>query len=837
MYCPKCGNQIDDSKNFCPFCGFRIANTGAVKKEVFDHDMLSVWPEWVIEKRLGKGSYGTVYQVIRNDNNIESRAAIKVISIPSDPSEIDTLRSEGMDITDTRNYFNGIVEDFIGEIRMMESLKGAPNIVAVEDYKVVEKTGEIGWDIYIRMELLTPFERYVEKNGLSEKEIIKLGYDICSALDICDRRSIIHRDIKPGNIFIDDYGYFKLGDFGIARELQNSVGSLSQKGTMSYMAPEVVSCSEYDLRVDIYSLGLVLYRAANFNRLPFVESDSNEASVTERKMALDRRIRGEELSPPENASEALSEVILRACSFDPDGRYSSAAEMKMALKNLTKGEEQDIDRTIAVRKLAKEDLDKTVSVKKPINDFNDKNGEHLNDSPGRYGAKSNTNKRRIMIFCISGIAVLMVILTVLFFASSAFRVYSNMRSEDFDKAVSEYHSAVEDRSFQSSLFNLLMNGRVDKIAEAVDSGRTEDMVAIRELAALDKMNFDEAWDQCDIIMSEYADTIVYNFESGKLDRDSAINDLNELKSIGLNNADSYISRVNNSPLNAFEKGNSYYENGDYVNAIAEFSRVPQTDVHYAEAQEKLSQTCKEYLSIVAESANTLIQQSKYKEAVVEIDVAYDVVPKDADTTEIDAIRIKALDGYKATVEQKVDALIADNNYDEAFSLVDEAVAFENSEFFINLKIYTEEKYVTYVSENVKAFSRGGNVNEAKHLIDDALGRLPDNAVLIQLKNDFESGKLEQLSPLEYFIENADKMYFTKADFATFSAYECRIARNSVYAKHGRIFNDAGLRNYFLQYDWYNPSIAPDRFSESLLNKYQMANRDLISEYEREKGYQ
>ncbi len=103
-----------------------------------------IWPEWQIEgKPLGKGSFGVVYKAVRRDHNVESFAAIKVISIPADPSEVDSLRSEGLDMNATRTYLQGIVNDFVSEIQLMESLKGVQNIVSVEDYKVVEKTGEI----------------------------------------------------------------------------------------------------------------------------------------------------------------------------------------------------------------------------------------------------------------------------------------------------------------------------------------------------------------------------------------------------------------------------------------------------------------------------------------------------------------------------------------------------------------------------------------------------------------------------------------------------------------------------------------------------------------------
>ena len=305
----------------------------------------NVWTEWQIEKKLGEGSYGTVYKAVRRDFNVESFAAIKVISIPSHISELNSLRSEGLDMDASKTYFEGIVNDFVNEIRMMQSLKGTQNIVSVEDYKVVEKEEGIGWDIYIRMELLTPFNNYICDKKMTEEEAVKLGCDICTALEICSKRNIIHRDIKPENIFVNDFGDFKLGDFGIARKLENSTGGLSQKGTYNYMAPEVTRGNDYDARVDIYSLGIVLYRLLNDNRLPFLDTEKQLLNPNERRNAVERRIKGEALPPPCNASPDMADLILRACAFDPNQRFASASVMKKALMSISAGS----GKTVSVR--------------------------------------------------------------------------------------------------------------------------------------------------------------------------------------------------------------------------------------------------------------------------------------------------------------------------------------------------------------------------------------------------------------------------------------------------------------------------------------------------------
>ena len=91
-------------------------------------------------------------------------------------------------------------------------------------------------------------------------------------------------------------------------------------------------------------------------------------------------------------------------------------------------------------------------------------------------------------------------------------------------------------------------------------------------------------------------------------------------------------------------------------------------------------------------------------------------------------------------------------------------------------------------------------------------------------------------PLQFFILNSSTHYFSKNDIADFDADQCRKARNGIYARHGRKFNDTALQNFFFGYDWYEPTIDADDFQESVLNEYEIANRDLIIEFETEKGY-
>ena len=288
---------------------------------------------WKIVREIGSGSFGKVFEIEREDFGYTYKAALKAITIPQDPTEAERLMDDSMDEQNVTKYYRGFVQELVDEFQLMSKLKGESNIVSYEDHIVVPHETGIGWDILIRMELLTPLTRYAKEHPISLADAAKLGIDICKALEICRRHGIIHRDIKPDNIFVSERGNFKLGDFGIARTVEKTMSNLSKKGTYNYMAPEVYNGSDYGPSVDIYSLGIVLYRYLNNNRFPFLPQPPEPFSHNDLTAALARRSKGEALPSPVNAGEKLAAIVLKACAYDPKERYASATEMREALES------------------------------------------------------------------------------------------------------------------------------------------------------------------------------------------------------------------------------------------------------------------------------------------------------------------------------------------------------------------------------------------------------------------------------------------------------------------------------------------------------------------------
>jgi|GEM_PF-3913251 len=298
-----------------------------------------LWGNWETESLIGEGSFGKVYKATRKDFGRIYHSAIKHISLPQSDAEVKRLLEDHMsDNQDlASNYYKQIVEDINNEIAIMHSLQGNTNIVTYEDHLIIPKTNGIGYDIFIRMELLVGLSERVKQSEFTEDDAVRMGTDILTALEVCAAKSLIHRDIKPQNVFVNPEGRYKLGDFGISRQLEKTTSGLSKKGTYSYMAPEVYKGQDYGANVDIYSLGLLMYRLLNGNRLPFLPLAPNPVRYDDNEKALARRMTGEDMPAPAFASKRFSGIILKMCAFDRDERYKTATEAKNDLLHIVKG--------------------------------------------------------------------------------------------------------------------------------------------------------------------------------------------------------------------------------------------------------------------------------------------------------------------------------------------------------------------------------------------------------------------------------------------------------------------------------------------------------------------
>ncbi|MDR1642673.1 MAG: protein kinase [Clostridiales bacterium] len=237
------------------------------------------WPDWKVGEKIGESTFATVYKASKSVGLSTEHAAVKVINRADD-----------------------------SWLKVIEPLKGCPFILVPDDYAIV------GDELFVREELLTPWPFFRK----SKEELKKVCIDVLSALEECAKHNIVHKDVKPDNIFRTVYGTYKLGDFNAAALLSASDQAIY--GCKPYIAPEVYLGNPHGISSDLYSLGLVLYYGLQ------------GSPPRDREEFFKDRMAGKPLPIDSSVSNEMAQVLRKACAFAPRDRYHTPTEFKEALQ-------------------------------------------------------------------------------------------------------------------------------------------------------------------------------------------------------------------------------------------------------------------------------------------------------------------------------------------------------------------------------------------------------------------------------------------------------------------------------------------------------------------------
>ncbi len=280
-----------------------------------------------IVAEIGEGAFGTVYKAVKSSVLGNYTRAIKHISLPTSKQYASVLNSMGGDTAKTESYFAEVLRGIAEEIELLASLseKKSNHIVRYYESDLQVQESPLRYDVYMLMEYSTPLSQFIdEQASFTVEDVIKMGVDVLNGIKFCHDNGVIHRDIKEDNIFVSAEGSYEIGDFGVSKVLKDSSRAESLKGTPNYLAPEVyLNKGGYTRSVDLYSLGIVLYRLLNHGRNPFMPSFPQRYFAEDEDKAFELRMKGVQAPPPAMGGAEIQGVIVKAIGNEEE-RYQDA---------------------------------------------------------------------------------------------------------------------------------------------------------------------------------------------------------------------------------------------------------------------------------------------------------------------------------------------------------------------------------------------------------------------------------------------------------------------------------------------------------------------------------
>lgn len=289
--------------------------------------MISPLLDHMTAEKETAGLSGQNCYILRNEISGE-RFLLKRMSIPESDAGIRALILSGAyaDEQAVHEYYGRLVREIRAELEIGKKLAASGSYVAPLSYQVEEKETGVGYDFYILYPLCVSLSEYIATNAMSSLRAINLAIDLCDALATCREGGYLHLNLRPENVYLTTTGRFLLGGLGLTALDDLQYAGVPEEYLGDYSAPELSDITASpNTTVDLYALGMILYRIYNGNHGPF-EDESTNATMADKLRAT-----GKPLPSPLYADYELAGIILKACAFAKEERYQSPDELKQAL--------------------------------------------------------------------------------------------------------------------------------------------------------------------------------------------------------------------------------------------------------------------------------------------------------------------------------------------------------------------------------------------------------------------------------------------------------------------------------------------------------------------------
>lgn len=248
----------------------------------------------------------------------DDKYIVKIISVPASQTQMDALLLSGAysDKDAALAYFSKLSDSIIDEVNVLNKLSELEGFMQIDACQIEPMEDGNGFDVYLLSGYHRTLERQLRRSSMTHLSALNLGLDLCAALAVARRMGYLYVDLKPGNIYLNEAQGYRIGDIGFLKLDSLKYTSLPDRYRSAYTAPEITDAySALNTTIDVYAAGLILYQIFNDGLLPFKE-DITPA---------------EQFPAPAYADYEMAEIILKACSPNPDARWQDPVALGQAL--------------------------------------------------------------------------------------------------------------------------------------------------------------------------------------------------------------------------------------------------------------------------------------------------------------------------------------------------------------------------------------------------------------------------------------------------------------------------------------------------------------------------